>query len=1604
MAKPFEQDVILDADGKPLFAAMDLLERRIGNIQKTIKQIQNDSYKTAADFNKTLEANIKGLQQAQSQMRTLSQMGSTEFRANRAAAPASVAALVGSQGLDKTALGLRFEREVAFQRLQAAGTEKERQAALRALDLANARVAAVQRLVAEETKATAAVERQNRAQSTDQARARLALSRAYSAEQIKQLGAEDAIARQKERVANAERALTGATAATNKQLLEALNLENARLRAHERLSAQMAREQRMQAAGGGPGGPGGPPSRLANILTPGYAAAAFARTSVYGAAAGAAYGAFSTVSDSLSGVVQLQDELAKLQAISNSTDSQMQVLRGTIFDIGSTSRYSIVDIAKMAQVLAQAGITANDMGAVLSSVTRLATASGSTPDEAVQLLTSALGSFQLQSSEAARVADLMTAALNRTKLTVQQTGQAIQYVGATAFEQNISLEQLLATIGAVAQAGVRSGSTIGTGFRQFLVDLQDPSKKLTEQLEALKLTKSDVDVSVRGLPAVLETLRDAGFGASQAYEGLEVRAAAFYLTAKNNIEVMDQLQLAFAQQGASAIANERAMNSLTAQWQRFKNILMEGFSDSMTNVMTILQNIVMQLADRITQMQDSANKLRQLQDSGQAKWYQKDLSPIIGQVVGDTMDLLSNPLQLGGGGGIGTWLRDLEKSANGATDASARLATQIAESSEKIDAQKGKTAELEKEMLRLIVQKDSLRNNDIRSAAETATLTARFEGLAQYLVITGNRYDDLAAAAKRYRLEQLKLFGGQLDQQNTLLYRSNVDARTRLRGQISNAQASPEIMNALTPQQRAALNAVSGNASSSPQFQQGLGILNDAVRTLGTTNKGVADQLFKITSTAGNLATTAAQWSSLQPQLRANEAMRSPAGQEVFNVVQQVEAAIEKMGSLDNGNAEKTRLGNTSLASLSTLEKRLEGLLKKPLEAGARAWVQGALQDIPGLRNQINAQMRATSDEQKAAAKAQRDANREQREAERGRLLTQSELDRVAQEVTGLGLGSGIRSREEQARLKRIGATNAGPDESAHSNGGLARDLPTGNMSREDAMRLAAALGAKYKAMGLDVFVQWESGKGAGQGTGPHIHVSARKGTRFKGSDGGSGGDPDANDALSQMIKTEKLDLANAERELKLRMTDLARSTSDETFNASMARTKEALDAVNLKLESVTLSELAQAGITSGPEFEARMAELREKQEQNVEGYQNGLLNALQKMTSAILKNAQESFEAATAGADARLRVSQATSSGLSLYSNRNRVPDYTKQLADAASARAAEQLEQSKLLAIPAKIAETQRALDALIRQQDAGTLSGAAAQVLAEDIKRVNNELTALHATRDSLAASLGAGGMVPQTFGEGLQQAIQAYRELNNLNETFEQTMIMNVGGAISTVQDGLTNMFTSIVDGSRTAAQAFGDFAQAIMKYILQIVAKIIATKIIGLLFNIIGGAAMPGFDSSAALPVGSGSTPLPMAGGFTGSPLNQGGPVGYNTGGHVIPGFARGGHVTNGSLANMDSVLAKLTRGEFVMRRKAVESVGTKFMARLNEQGAAALNSTQQMPAIEVKPVTDIKVYMVKPNERPQLGPNDVLVTWQDDVLRGGESRKLIQHVVRDTMR
>lgn len=1548
-------------------------------------------------------------------------------RQARALVPSQIAAMTdpqrGGVGPRTALVGLQMEQQLRAEALSNANGRIATEQALRSLELARLRVAEAQRIVNLEEREVTQLQSRNRleeqaaARLSGRSRTEMARGEAAALRDINSI--EAARVQQNLRLADARARLRGAAGAEARVILEEIQLEKAvgveldrNLGKLRQLARERERQNRQTAgtgggAGGGGGGNGDEEDHgfLGGMfgLPKGGIGTIVARTAAYAAAGAAIFGTISVIKEGVSFVLQLEDAMKRLQAISNSTDYTMRSLQGTIFNIGETSRYSILDLTEMATKLAQAGVSAGQMGDALSSVARLAASSGSTPQEAVDLVTSALGAFQLQVSESSRVADLMTTALNRTKLTVQQTGQAIQYVGATAYEQNITLEQLLATVGAVAQAGVKSGSTIGTGFRQFLVDLQSPSEKLTAVLAKFNLTAADVDVQTRGLPAVLETMSSAGLGAAQAYDALETRAAAFYLVAKNNVDVMDDLQIAFSQQGSSAVANERAMNSLTAQWQRFKNVLGEAFSQGSEGELGFWGKLTRAASDAIAKENEANRRIHEKE--------QEEILKNLAEYQAKLKQLMDVPVEQRQArtffkNGWAFEVEDVKRQivlATSLADSIEDYETRVARTGDTVQTTEDKINGLNKELARLYTQQESIAGIQSRVNAETASMTSRFEGLGKYLINTRMRFEDLTKAMQQLRTEEEGLLQSQLIEQRAAVAdekaaagREAIDLQRKIAGNRT-------FMEALSPEGR---RAVQNPGTIAGGIGAGSILLSEAKKFHDQGDVDAERELLRLAGLYGKVLGNAAVERVLETKTNMAEGRSTRAGSYIEGKLDVIPQQVAALGNMDPKLREAG--SKAVMAVLDDVTHQAEFNLKNSkLSPALREYFTDVILRAKQARGEVEATVKGTVSEDRAAAKAEREAAaaRRKQEADQRRLdrdeqtplITRQDVIDVAKEVLGAGIvvGSGYRSPAAQDALHRRGVTRATGATSAHSNG-IGQDFPLPHGTSEaEGERQAQALRRAYRARGMSTVVKYESGRGSNNGTGPHLHTGTPSGSRRA-----KGADKSGDDATFVAdLKVDRIGVRNLDASLKDKLDDLKYATSEEVFNQGEKSARDALEAWKEKFTETTLNEAANQGMV-GDALNERVAEMNATIAQRTKEVNDAIFDGILKNVQAQIKEAQTAFEEAIRPAAETLARARAEMGGLDYESLRGRVPDYVRELASHRASQANEALDRVRSSALPSEIDQLNASKSALIAKRDASILGGSwtAGQVEAANaqIKELTASIADLTAEKQNLDAALNSGGLVPTTLSEGLNQAIEAFKLGHQMTSSFREELIVNMGGALENAHEGLTTMFTDIMTGSKSVLAAFGDFVQGMIKYMIQLAAKAIATKIFTLLLNIgasaAGGGSGFGSMSGGQAMASGGAVPAGFGfGGFTG---------GGNVHGDGLMHLSRGGgRVANGSPLK-DSVNAKIAKDEWVVNSRAVRSVGHDFMAKLNANGAAALDAMRASPVIAM-PHQETNVWVVKPDTPRQMGKNDILVAVQEDIMQGGETKKLIKHVVNN---
>ena len=255
-------------------------------------------------------------------------------------------------------------------------------------------------------------------------------------------------------------------------------------------------------------------------------------TSASFAVAGSAiYAVTRSLRAGLEAIVDYDQALYNLQAITGASDAQIRAMGSTMLDVARATKFSSTEVAEGMVLLGQAGLSAEEAINAISSVASLATGTLSSMALTADLMTTTIRAFNIDASQSSRIADVMANAINKSKLTVDKLRVAFNFVGAAAAQTGLSLEETAASMMVMANAGIRA-STIGTGMRQVLARLLAPSRKLREAFEEHGIELDRVNPKIVGFQTAMKNLLPAIYdhekGAidmAKAYELFGLRGA-----------------------------------------------------------------------------------------------------------------------------------------------------------------------------------------------------------------------------------------------------------------------------------------------------------------------------------------------------------------------------------------------------------------------------------------------------------------------------------------------------------------------------------------------------------------------------------------------------------------------------------------------------------------------------------------------------------------------------------------------------------------------------------------------------------------------------------------------------------------------------------------------------------------------------------------------------------------------------------------------------------------------------------------------------------------------------------------------------------------------
>lgn len=221
--------------------------------------------------------------------------------------------------------------------------------------------------------------------------------------------------------------------------------------------------------------------------------------------------------------------MSEVKAISGATGTQFTQLRDKAIEMGAKTKFSATESAEAFKYMAMAGWDTKDMLNSISGVMNLAAASGEDLGTVSDIVTDAMTAFGLAAdgttkvlkngynvevSNAEHFSDVLAEASSRSNTNVSLMGATFKYVAPIAGAMGYSIEDTAVAIGLMANAGIK-GEQAGTALRSTITGLVKPTKESGTAMDALGISITNSDGSMKSLDDVLRQVRSSMSGLTE---------------------------------------------------------------------------------------------------------------------------------------------------------------------------------------------------------------------------------------------------------------------------------------------------------------------------------------------------------------------------------------------------------------------------------------------------------------------------------------------------------------------------------------------------------------------------------------------------------------------------------------------------------------------------------------------------------------------------------------------------------------------------------------------------------------------------------------------------------------------------------------------------------------------------------------------------------------------------------------------------------------------------------------------------------------------------------------------------------------------------------
>lgn len=212
---------------------------------------------------------------------------------------------------------------------------------------------------------------------------------------------------------------------------------------------------------------------------------------------------------------QFDKSMSNVAALSGATGEELEMLRETAKQFGSTTIFSASQSADALGYMALAGWDAQQSVDALGGVLNLAAASGMDLAEASDMVTDYMSAFGMEAKDSAYFSDLLAYAQANANTTARGLGEAFQNSAANLNAAGQDIETVVSLLSMMANQGLK-GSRAGTALSAVMRDLTKNMENGAVAIGETNVQVMDADGNYRDLTDILWDVEAATKGMGDA--------------------------------------------------------------------------------------------------------------------------------------------------------------------------------------------------------------------------------------------------------------------------------------------------------------------------------------------------------------------------------------------------------------------------------------------------------------------------------------------------------------------------------------------------------------------------------------------------------------------------------------------------------------------------------------------------------------------------------------------------------------------------------------------------------------------------------------------------------------------------------------------------------------------------------------------------------------------------------------------------------------------------------------------------------------------------------------------------------------------------------